>query len=118
MQFLEALEMLVVALSSNCYLKTLVVLSYCRIDEEGAILLTSGLEENKSLVRINLSGNNINTNGAAALASMLEVNKSLKKLDLSKNRLTGTEGALRLIIALEHNKTLKKLILSSECEPS
>ena len=84
---------------------------------EGAELLAGGLEENKSLVKVDLSGNNINTNGAAALGSMLEINNTLEVLNLSNNKLIGTEGALRLISSLEKNKTLLKLTLSSECEP-
>ena len=113
---LGELEMLAVALSSNCTLKCLTLFNCC-IDGEGAELLASGLEENKTLVEIDLWDNNINVNGAAALGSMLEENKSLKKLDLSNNILIGTEGALRLISALDRNKTLKTLILPSECEP-
>ena len=110
------LEMLAIALSSNCALKHL-SLTQCSIDDEGTEALASGLEENKTLLSVDLSFNSIATKGASALASMLEVNNTLEEINLSNNKLIGTEGALRLIGSLEINKTLQKLILSSECEP-
>ena len=50
----------------------------CSIDGEGAELLSTGLEENRTLLGLDLRYNPINVNGAAALASILTVNTSLK----------------------------------------
>ena len=109
--------MLSVALSANSSLKTLGMAS-CSIDGEGAELLSTGLEENQTLLGLDLRQNLINVNGAAALASMLTVNTSLKMLYLSHNKQIGHVGALRLISALQDdNKTLVTLSLPAECEP-
>ncbi len=77
----EELEMLSVALSANLSLKTLGMDS-CSIGGEGAELLSTGLEENRTLLGLDLRRNPINIimNGAAALASMLTVNTSLQIL--------------------------------------
>ena len=114
---LTELEMLSIALSSNCMLNR-IKLYDCSIDGEKAELLATGLEESKNLKEVDLTDNNIDANGATALGLMLEVNTSLKKLNLSKNGLIGNRGALRLICALEQNKTLEQLILPAECEPA
>ncbi len=93
----------------------------CSIDGEGAglYLLSIGLEENQTLLRLNLCHNPINMNGAAALASMLSVNTSLKILYLSHNEQIGHVGALRLISSLQDdNKTLATLSLPAECKPN
>ena len=110
------IEMLSIALSTTSKLKIL-ELYKCYIGGEGAEVLASGLEENKTLVELYLTDNDIDPNGAAALGSMLCVNTSLKKLCLLKNKTIGTEGSIRLINTLEQNMTLQQLLLPSECEP-
>ncbi len=113
----EELEMFSVALSANSSLKTLGMIG-CLIDGEGAELLSTGLEENRTLLGLDLRENHVNMNGAASLASMLAVNTSLKILYLSHNEQIGHVGALRLISALQDdNKTLATLGLPAECEP-
>ena len=114
---IEVLEMLSVALSANSSIKTVGMVK-CSIDGEGAELLSTGLEENRTLLGLDLRCNPINVNGAAALASMLTVNTSLQILYLSHNKQIGHVGALRLISALQDdNKTLVTLSLPAECEP-
>ena len=110
------IEMLSVALSTSPMLKCL-ELFYCCVTGKETEILASGLEENKSLVELDLTGNFIDDRGARALGLMLAINTSLKRLNLSKNKPIGIEGSIGLINAMEQNKTLQKLILPSECEP-
>ncbi len=114
---IDLLELLSVALSANSSMKTLGMFN-CSIGGEGAELLSTGLEENRTLLGLDLCCNPINVNGAAALASMLTVNTSLEILYLSHNEQIGYVGALTLISALQDdNKTLATLSLPAECEP-
>ncbi len=86
----------------------------CLIDGEGAELLSTGLEENRTLLGLDLRQNLINVNGAAALASMLTVNTSLEILH---NEQIGHVGALTFSALQDDNKTLATLRLPAECEP-
>lgn len=56
-----------------------------RIGNKGVALLAKALQENKSLVNLNLSRNEINDDGAEAIASMLKINYGVQNLGLHWN---------------------------------
>lgn len=86
-------------------------LGYENIAADDVKTLVSALETNKTLITLNLRGNDIRDEGALALSSALRINKTLTTLGL---RYTNIEdnGALALASVLEINKTLTTLDLS------
>ena len=84
------LENIVKNLKSNlCTLKKL-NLEKNYIGNEGCIILGESFKYNKSLVSINLSGNNILDEGVIAIANNLksEINKTIKKINFRDNSIT------------------------------
>ena len=113
---LADIEVFSLAISTNSSMRTLRLYN-CSLGREGVMLLATGLEENQTLTKLDLSCNDIDTAGAAALARMLTVNTSIKYLFLTDNKMMGTEGVIKLLISLEQNCSIEKLVLSRRCQP-
>ncbi|XP_041070940.1 NACHT, LRR and PYD domains-containing protein 3-like [Carcharodon carcharias] len=84
------------------------------LQDKGAILLCNALKaEQCSLQMLSLGGNKLTASCCKDLAEVLEQNKTLVELDLSNNRI-GEEGLGQLSEALKNeNCTLQKLGLNS-----
>jgi len=80
-------------------------LSHQNLGDEKAIRLADALEENTSLKKLDLFGNNITSSGAEAIIKSI---RSVKRLDLSVNKIDKI-GCLGEYVA--KNKVLKKLYL-------
>jgi hypothetical protein len=75
-------------------------------------MLSMALEENTTLLQLNLSRNNIGILGTKWIAKALYVNKSLTYLDLNRQHLQGkigSDGAKHLSRCLRMNNTLRIL---------
>ena len=107
-------EYLSVVLSQNRNL-TKLILMRCSIDDEGASLMASALEENTTL-RVLAFHNQITKAGAQALADMLRINSALKELGVLDKSI-GIDGAIALIAAVEDNQNLVLLRLNKDCCP-
>lgn len=79
----------------------------------GAIAIANGIKENdsSSLKVLKLSVCNIGAVGARAIATMLATNKSLIELDLTGNEMLWKEGVITIVNALKKNKSLRTLTL-------
>ena len=84
-------------------------LSKNRLSDSGTHCIFEGLQNNTTLVYLNLSDTRIAV--SRSLTKMLKVNKSLTHLDLSWNRLSDS-GARCIFEGLEDNTTLVNLNLS------
>lgn len=71
----------------NCELLDLYLFANA-LKNEGARVLSEGLQQNTSLTKLNLCGNEIGPAGAAALGSALSVHPSLTQCDLNCNEIT------------------------------
>ena len=72
-------------LGCNTVLKNM-ILQHCRISDEVCKVITAGLAQNKTLLRLNLSENEICGSGMMALFELLEENTCcLQELNLSSN---------------------------------
>lgn len=92
------------------------LLSSCRVGDEGVALLCGGLtwtEEfgGSSLRRLDLGWNCIHDQGAVDLANVLEADPTMEFINLSSNGI-GCTGAQALCQALRSNGTLRELDLS------
>ncbi|GKY96934.1 hypothetical protein MPSEU_000652400 [Mayamaea pseudoterrestris] len=77
----------------------------------GATAIARGLQQSTStLVKLQLSGNDIQCDGCKAMAHMLRLNKTLEVLDLSMNDILN-DGAAAIARALTRNKTLRSINL-------
>ena len=85
-----------------CTLKNL-NLSHNYIGNEGCFMIGESFKENKSLIDINLSENNILDEGAIYLANNLrnEINKKIKKINLKNNSIT-SEGIIQFCSILKN----------------
>ena len=85
-----------------CTLKNL-NLSHNYIGNEGCFMIGESFKENKSLIDINLSENNILDEGAIYLANNLrnEINKTIKKINLKNNSIT-SEGIIQFCSILKN----------------
>ena len=72
---------------------------------DGLEALVDALHKNRSLKRLDLSGNFIDNTGAAILAEGIRNNSSLTHMDMSRNRI-GPEGESSLAHALQDNYSL------------
>ena len=79
------------------------------IDAESAEAISSALEKNTTLKKLNLSWCGIGDEGAVAISRALEKNTSLTKLNLSWCGI-GDKGAVAISSALKKNTTLKMLL--------
>ena len=85
------------------------------LSDLGAQCIFEGLQHNRTLVHLNLSGTNItatNPDTAKTLTEMLQVNKSLTHFDLSCKGTVPNNRILSILFSsLEHNTTLHHLVL-------
>jgi Ran GTPase-activating protein (RanGAP) involved in mRNA processing and transport len=103
---------------------TSLLLAENELGDDGAVALSIGFKENKSLTSLDLRGKGygggcIGPLGATALASAIAVNGALTSIDLSNNNLThyGTnmKGIKELAAALGVNGALTECNLQSNC---
>ncbi|CAF1020238.1 unnamed protein product [Adineta steineri] len=86
-------------------------LSNAQITSQGALILSNGLYNNKTLTKLYLNDNCINDSGVYALTRVLSRNNStLKELYLARNNIT-TKGAQYLAEMLITNRTITTLCL-------
>ena len=86
-------------------------LSFNRIQDKGALLLSLFLQSSTSLLSLDISFNNVGDQGIKDLSEGLKANKTLQSLVLSGNRVTSV-GFAYLKEALLVNDTLTTLYLS------
>ena len=82
-----------------------------RIGNEGAVVVSSYLMSNSSIVCLDLGFNEIGDEGVSALAEALRVNRTLETLYLSGNRISG-HGFGYLEKSLLNNNNLRVLYIS------
>ena len=80
--------------------------------DEGAAAIAEKLGDNKNLISLDLTNNDITFEGAKQIAESLKQNKVLQGLNLDKNDI-GPKGIRALGMALIKNNVLKALIVSS-----
>ena len=100
---IDGIESIVVHLrKSSCTLKKL-NLSYNFLGNEGSLILSECLRENKSLVSLNLTGNNILNEGAIYFAKNLtsEFNTTLKKINFRDNSIN-SKGIIQFCTILKN----------------
>ena len=85
-------------------------ISWNKLGDHGAELLSEGITKTKTLRVLNIRNNNIGSSGTTAIANALTNNTSLEELDMSGNAI-GQDGATAIAKAITNNKTLKKLSL-------
>ena len=89
-------------------------LSKNKFSDSGACCIFEGLQQNSTLVSLNLSKTGITATDpdtARSLTKMLQINESLTHLDLSKNTFSD-KGARCIFEGLQHNNSLITLNLS------
>ena len=94
--------------------KTLTHLDLSHNEDSGAYFVFQGLQDNTSLVHLNLSSTGLvaTEDTAQALMKMLQVNKTLTHLDLSNNWRFSKLGVYFVFQGLQHNTSLVRLDLS------
>lgn len=97
----EAGKALGEALKKCGSLITEIYLSYLNLEDEGAIAILNALKESAPLLEVlDMAGNDISAEAASVLAECINEKQSLVKLNLSENELKD-EGVIRIIAALE-----------------
>ena len=86
-------------------------LNECSITSDGVGEVMSGLSDNHTLRKVDLSDNNTRSVNVVAMATMFLSNSSLETLWLEWCSI-GSSGGVELGVALERNKTLRVLWLS------
>ena len=107
----DALQLLVHAFSTSPSIIRL-NLSNNNITDEGGEVLAPFLIKNENCSELNLSGNALSMKTAIALGEVLPLNETLKKLDLSHNRLYEHFAIVKLLEGLMLNKSLEYLDIS------
>mmetsp|Transcript_4302 Transcript_4302/g.4814 ORF Transcript_4302/g.4814 Transcript_4302/m.4814 type:complete len:471 (-) Transcript_4302:296-1708(-) len=90
--------------------------SYNECGNEGAKLFAKILENNYTLLSVNLSGNRIAFDGVHALADALGRNRTLQTLKLNDNKIEET-GARRILRAMESHPIFRELSLERNLLP-
>ena len=88
-------------------------ISYNKLGDHGAELLSEGITNTKTLRVLNISYNNIGSSGTIAIAYALSKNTSLEELYMGDNPI-GQDGAMALSNAIANNKKLIILSLLEE----
>ena len=88
-------------------------ISWNKLGDHGAELLSEGITKTKTLRVLNISNNNIGSSGTTAIANALTNNTSLEELYMSGNAI-GQDGATAIAKVITNNKTLKKLLLDDD----
>ena len=99
-------------LSDNHTLRKL-DLTYMYIRPEGVVTIATMLKTNSSLETLYLQMCSIDSSGGVELGTALERNKTLRVLGLSGNAL-GDDGVRGLIVGLENNSSLEELNLDGD----
>ena len=86
-------------------------ISYNKLGDHGAELLSEGIRNTKTLRVLNISYNNIGPSGTTAIANALSNNTSLEVLYMRNDNFIGQDTSEALGSAIINNKTLKKLSL-------
>jgi hypothetical protein len=99
------------ALCKNTVITT-VVLRECEIVDAGAEAIAQALEQNSTIVELDLQQNRITTPGIVRLVAGISKNKGLRTLNLltQAQRVLGEACIEAFISAFEHNITLTKLM--------
>ena len=84
-------------------------LSGNQITDDGVKIFMEAVTVNKILRELNLSGNNITDKAANSFAEAIHVNTTLRILNISKNWIS-KDGVMRILEACTKNKTLHKLV--------
>lgn len=93
----------------ECKLRTMFLYN-CEIGDEGVKHISTALETNKSLVKLNLCDNGFTGIAGSHIAAALRKNTTLQKLDLNNNQF-GNEGASLISKAFITNSTIKTFSL-------
>ena len=83
------------------------------IGDKAIALISTALQTNTTMTKLNISGCNMSDDGAESLARALTVNKTLQELDVQYNNISDT-GIAHIATALRTNNTLKMLSISGE----
>ena len=86
-------------------------ISYNKLGDHGAELLSEGITNTKTLRVLNISKNKIGSSGTTAIANALSNNTSLEVLYMCDDNFIGEDTAKALGSAIINNKTLKMLLL-------
>ena len=108
----DGIAVIALALKTNTTLTSFSLTNTSKFSNSSVEALVRGLEKNRHLRVLDLSGNAIDDSGAEQLAEMLKVNQILRDVDLSNNRIRN-QGVQHLASALRQtNRTLEKLSLN------
>jgi hypothetical protein len=108
----DGISVIALALKTNTTLVSLSLTNNSKFSNMSTEALVRGLEKNRHLRLLDLSGNAIEDSGAEQLAEMLKVNPILRDLDLANNRIRN-QGVQHLASALRQiNRTLERLALN------
>ena len=97
------------ALQTNTTM-TRIDITECNISDDGAESLARALTVNKTLQELNVRHNNISDTGIARIATALRTRNTLKKISIGRDTATD-EGALSLAAALSANSSIEYLML-------
>ena len=92
-------------------LPEVISLSNNNVNDDTICLITFGLYNNTSVVKLDISCNNITDVGAMFISDCLNHNNTLQTLNISHNQITAN-GMIAFGNCLKHNNTLKELDLS------
>ena len=111
----DTAQALTTMLQVNKTIKYLDVSVNWTFSDAGAYCVFQGLQQNTSLVHLNLSDTGLaaNKDSAQALTKMLQINKTLTHLDLSCNRTFSRSYSCAVFQGLQHNIALVHLNLSN-----
>ena len=82
-----------------------------KLSNTGAILVSKFLYYSTSILKFNLSHNDISDNGAVAISECLKNNNTLQELNMSHNKVSDS-GIISIYKALEMNAKLRKFNIS------
>ena len=84
-----------------------------KIGDKTIALISTALQTNTTMTKLNITACNMSDDGAESLARALTVNKILQVLDVSYNDISDA-GLAHIATALRTNNTLKKLLIGRQ----
>ena len=105
----KSIALISTALQTNTTM-TRIDITECNISDDGAESLARALTVNKTLQELNVRHNNISDTGIAHIATALRTSNTLKKISIGRDTATD-EGALSLAAALTANSSMEYLML-------
>ena len=81
-----------------------------RFGDRGGVHIAAALRNNKTLVRLDLLGNQFGSNTASKLSQALPENSTLTSINLMKNMFNNEDGAI-LEAALKKNQTILEFLI-------